>query len=252
MALLDNVNDKIVVDPPRLVIYGKPKVGKSTIVSQAEKPLTICFEDGIKNIKTNSYLVKDYTEFKKLIQELIDLEHEYKTLNLDSLTFLEKMMHEYICAENNASSISKVGGGFGNGYIVASEEMYKLLGKLDELCRKKRMTINILGHQVVAEDVNSMGDDYKISRFEGNKHIVPLLERWADGILCMSEKVYTKTEEKGFGESTTKAVAKEDVVLICGGAPGVLAKSRYDLPNEIPVTKENGWNDLMENIKKGI
>jgi hypothetical protein len=36
--------------PPRIVIYGPPKIGKSTLGSHAPAPIYLCAEDGVDNI----------------------------------------------------------------------------------------------------------------------------------------------------------------------------------------------------------
>ena len=146
MSRLSKVRNEIIKDPPRFVIYGKPKVGKNTFVAQCPNPLTVCFEDGSKGIKTPSYMIEDYEDFIMLVDELINEQHDYKTLNIDNITFMEKSIHQHLCKKYNAKSIELVEGGYGKGFIMASEILYELLLKLDILCSKRRMIINFLGH----------------------------------------------------------------------------------------------------------
>lgn len=247
MSILERVTTETKKEPPRLVVYGPPKVGKSTFCSEAPNALTIALEKGTKNIKTAKIDgVENYVEFGMLVNELLNTEHEYKTLVIDNITWLQNLIHKRVCEEDGVTSIEKVQKGFGKGYKVAAEKFMFLLTQLDRLVEEKNMAVVFVGHSTVVDYVDTLGQDYKRQMIECHKDIAGLLEKWSDGILFATKRVFTRTEDKGFGNSQTKAAGGDERILICDNAPGALACNRYGLPSEIPLK----WQELVNNMYK--
>jgi len=78
-----------------------------------------------------------------------------------------------------------------------------------------------------------------------HKHANALVTEWGDAVLFATRKIITKTEDAGFNRKRTTAAGLGhhggERVLRCVGSPSCVAKNRYSLPPELPLT----WSALM-------
>lgn len=79
-----------------------------------------------------------------------------------------------------------------------------------------------------------------------------ILTEWADAVLFATRKIITKTEEGGFGRERTIAagLGKDggERILRTVGSPACVAKNRYGLPAELPLS----WPALMQALAAGL
>jgi hypothetical protein len=73
-----------------------------------------------------------------------------------------------------------------------------------------------------------------------NKHAASLITEWADAVLFATRKLRTQTDDAGFGRKRTiaHAVGKDggERVIRTVGGPTCLAKNRYSLTEELPLS----------------
>jgi hypothetical protein len=78
-----------------------------------------------------------------------------------------------------------------------------------------------------------------------NKHASALLAEWSDAVLFATRKIITRTEDGSFNRSRTLASGQGrdggERILRCVGGPSCIAKNRYSLPAELPLS----WPALM-------
>ena len=80
--------------PPRTLIYGEHKLGKSTFASQAPAPIFIQTEDGLDAIDAKAFpLCKKWGDILEAVATLYQEQHEFKTLVIDSMDWAEKLAH---------------------------------------------------------------------------------------------------------------------------------------------------------------
>ncbi len=242
-----NITTEAVNEPPRIVLFGAPKVGKSTIACQSDNPLTISLEKGVKNMKTHNVFADSLDMFKDIVMALIEDEHEYKTLVIDHVTGLEQLIHKKLCEVDGVDSIEKVQKGYGKGFTMSVELLAKILTVLDRLVEEKGMSILFLGHSKIENKPNTLGDDYKIQTVDANQKFTAMLTKWSDANIFMDHKVYTVKEDKGFNQKDVKA-SMAGRVLYTGECAGAMTGNRYGMPTEIPITKENGWELIKQAI----
>ena len=91
MSLLQKIHSGPRHSPPRLMVYGVEGIGKSTIASQAPKPIFIQTEDGLDQLDCDSFpLAQTLGEVESAVQALIAEEHDYQTVVIDSADWLER------------------------------------------------------------------------------------------------------------------------------------------------------------------
>ncbi|MDL5053333.1 ATP-binding protein [Oscillatoria laete-virens NRMC-F 0139] len=241
MSMLESVISGIEQKPPRLIVYGCEGVGKSTFAADAPDPIFIPTEDGVGRI--NCKRLPLVTHFDQLLNALVELytaEHPYKTVVIDSLDWLERLVFDVVCKEFNVKSIEKADGGYARGYTHALNYWRKLIEGLDALRNERNMGVILIAHAKVERFEDPEAPVYDRYSPRIHKHASALLCEWSDAVLFATRKIRTQTEEAGFGRERTIAVSigKDggERVLRTVGGPSCVAKNRFGLPSEIPLT----------------
>ena len=100
------------VNPITLVMYSKPKVGKTSLLSLLDDCLIIDFEKGTKYVDSMKIEVNNLKDFKELIKLLHIKKKEtgklpYTYIALDTVTEMEDIAKEYALEIYKASTIGK-------------------------------------------------------------------------------------------------------------------------------------------------
>lgn len=136
---LSNIKATKHATPPRILIHGGAKLGKSTFASHAPNPIFIRTEDGLNGLNTNAFdLAKSFNDVREALTALMTEKHEFKTVVVDSADWLETLIHEHICKSNGTSSMRTAEGGYGNAYNVAASHFKEVLNSLDDLNKRFR------------------------------------------------------------------------------------------------------------------
>ena len=241
---LDLIRKKAKVKPPRIVLFGGPGVGKTSFGASTNKPIFLLTEDGMGKVEADHFPVADSWEsFMEYLNTLNTDKHEFKTLIVDSLDWLEPLIWAKACKDNNWKSIEQPG--YGKGYVEVLKYWREYIDILNEL-RDKGMTVIQIAHNQIKKV-----EDPRIEPFD--RHELKLHRKAADLILEHSDACFfasfklgtVKVQGKG-GNMTTKAVSGDRVVYT-QEKPAYLAKNRYALPEELPMD----WETIRaEMIKK--
>lgn len=254
MTYLSQVTSAKQVSPPRIIIYGTPKIGKTTFASESENPIILDLEGGSGNIEVPRISKDILGSFDKIMDALRALykeQHDYKTVVIDSIDWLERIVCAEIAAEYNARSIddSKVPAlGFGKGYTLAITKMKQLTNALDMLIANRNMTIILICHEEIKSFENPEYDAFVYYDLKLHKKIGKLFTEWSDCILFAKRKIYTTAKEQGFGKRVTKGHAG-DRVICTGNSASCVAGNRYELPEELPLNFAAFWKAFKEATK---
>lgn len=232
--------------PPRFVVYGTEGIGKSTFASQAPQPIFVQTEDGLSEIACDKFpLAKTFDDVMLALAALRVEEHEYGTIVIDSLDWLERLIWDRLCQQYNVSSIEKVDGGYAKGYTHALSLWRPFLDELNSLRVERGMIVIALAHARVEkfEDPEATAYDRYSPRL--HKHACSLVCEWCDAVLFATRKIRVATEEAGFNRTrgVAHALGKDggDRILRTIGGPACIAKNRYSLPEELPLS----WPALL-------
>lgn len=249
MSLMQRIQTGRTSAPPRLLVYGTEGIGKSTLAAQTPQPIFIQTEDGLGEINCCKFpLAQSFAEVSTALEELQREKHDFQTLVIDSLDWLERLIWDAVCQDFGVKSIEKVDGGYGKGYIHALQPWRKLLEQLSVLHRERAMVILLIAHAKVEKFDDPESSPYDRYSPRLHKHAAALVTEWCDGVLFATRKIRTQTEEAGFGRkrTTAHAIGKDggERVLRTIGGPSCVAKNRYDLDGELPLD----WNALLAGI----
>ena len=218
--------------PPRLLIYGCEGIGKSTFGASTPSAVVIQTEDGLDRIDCESFpLAQTFDEFISYLNALVTEEHSYRSVVLDSVDWLERLIWDHCCKSYGVKSIEKVDGGYGKGYVIALTYWRQVIDLLRTLRDKKDMIIILLAHAKIENF--SDPESSPVSRFSPRIHkaAASLLSEWADAVLLATREMGASRGNKG-----------GDRILRTIGSPSCVAKNRYSLPEVLPFE----WDALKQ------
>ena len=249
MSLLQQVQRGRSHLPPRILVYGTEGVGKSSLAATTPKPIFIQTEDGLGEIDCDKFpLAKSLEDVVAALTELETQPHDYQTVAIDSLDWLERLIWDAVCRRESATTIEKVGGGYGKGYTLALDYWRRLIDKLGNLHRDRGMMVFLIAHAKVEkfEDPEAPAYDRYSPRL--HKHASAIITEWCDAVLFATKRFITRTEESGFGRQRAIAApvgaAGGERILKTVGGPSCVAKNRYRLKSEIPLA----WDAIVGGI----
>lgn len=147
MIVLPKEKIKAKIENPRfLILFGKPKSGKTTIVSRLDSNLIVDLEGGsefLEALAVQARSVKDLGEIASAIKEEINKtgKKPYKYITIDNASRLEEMCLSYAAQLYRATPMGKSYQGTdvrtlpnGSGYLYLREAAKKVINMFKDLC----------------------------------------------------------------------------------------------------------------------
>jgi hypothetical protein len=190
------------------------------------------------------------------LAELRTEQHDYETVVIDSLDWLERMIWDQVCQETGAKSIEKADGGYARGYTHALTYWRDIVEGLNALRNGRGMVVVLIAHAKVEkfEDPESSPYDRYSPRL--HKHAAALLSEWSDAVFFATRKIRTQTEDAGFNRKRTiaHALGKDggERILRTVGGPSCIAKNRFGIAEDLPLSWAAFLASLPANQMEGI
>ncbi len=214
------------------MLYGTHGIGKSTWAAQAPDVLFLDLEGGLNDIdaaKTDHLISLD--QVFEALTWLASNKHDFRWLAIDSIDWLESMIHDEVCRTFGKASILDFD--FGKGFGAASKYWDKILTMLDWLRTECGIGIILLSHTTVKKYNDPMTESYDRYRPVLHETASAAIQEWCDEVFFATYRVHTRTEEQGFGKERTIAGGTGERYLRCVETPAALAKNRLSLPESI-------------------
>lgn len=233
--------------PMRVLLYGTEGVGKSTFGASAPSPIFLAAEDGTSHLDVARFPEpRGWRDVLDAIQTLTYEQHEYRTLVVDTLDWLEPLVWQYLVeSANSPNKIKSIEDfGYGKGYTAALDCWRVFMAALEQLRNKRAMAIVLLAHSQIKTFKNPEDDDY--DRYELKLHLKAggALKEWCDAVLFTRYETFAARDEKTKrvrGASTGARVVHTQRTAAWD------AKNRYDLPDTLPLD----WTAFMEAVAAG-
>ena len=240
---LDSITKGTRQRPPRIILLGVEKIGKSTFAAGSDRPifLPVKGEEGIDELEVPQFPAsQSLADAQQALYSLYQGGHDYGTVVIDSASALEPLVWAETCRANgNAESIEKVGGGYGKGYTEAVSSWRMITEALDALRSERDMASIIIGHVRVKRHDDPIDGSYDTYQFDIHEKAANLLYRWSDLILFAKGRAVVKSEDVGFNKEVKRAIdisAGQRFVYTQkrashpGGGRGVFGRLPYELP----------------------
>lgn len=250
---LGNVITGTVRKPMRLLVYGVDGIGKSTLAASAESPIFIGAEDGTSTLSVARFPEpRTWAEALDAVRELERAKHEYETLVIDTLDWLEPLCWAKIVGvgrrNKDGSAIESIGDiAYGTGYSAALDDWRELCSLLDSLRHARGMQIVLIAHAWIKRFSNPEGEDFDRFQIKLNDKAQGLLREWCDAVLFATHEQYTH-KPKGDKTAKAKGVSTGARVMHTQRSAAFDAKNRYNLPPVLPLD----WQALREAIDAGV
>jgi hypothetical protein len=223
---------------PRILIHGGEGVGKTTFACGAPAPVVIDLEAGLGTLEVPHVRPDTYTDVLDMIQSLTDQEHNFKSVIIDSLDALESMITTETCREKGWTSIAQKK--WGEGYSERSAMWAPFWTALDRLRDTRNMIIILVAHSHVEKVEDPMLPTFDKMTLNLYKKETAKAIEWPDVVGYAKIVTYTRTE----GERNLAATAGERVLLTTSN-PAYTAKTRYPMPEEMPLQ----WSEFVQYLR---
>lgn len=216
------------LEAPKILLAGEPKIGKSTFAASAPNAIGILTEDGMSGIDAQAFpLASSLDDVYTAIGTLLNEEHDFQSVYLDSLDWLEPLVNAYVCKQNKWENIEAPG--YGKGYIAAAAEWKTLLEGLEALRRQRGMAVILICHvkQMRIESPTHEGYDAWVLKLHNRASA--LVEEWADIVGFAAHRIAIKKTDAGFGQKEAKALKTNERVLHLEAHPAYPSGNRFGL-----------------------
>ena len=246
---LDAILTKAKAKPSITIIYGPSGLGKTTLAVGSKNPIVLQTEEGLGILTKNREiphfkLAKDYDTFFGYLKFLVDSDLEYNTLVIDSLDWLEPLIHTKTCEVHKQASIESFG--YGRGYNEALKYWREVFDLVNTLRNEKKMRIVLIAHNQIKAFHDPSTESYDRHELKLHKAASALVLEASDMCLFLNYKKGT-VKVQGNKGLTSKTV-QSGRVLVTTESPACVAKNRYGLPEEIQVVDEG--NDFIVRAEK--
>lgn len=253
MSMLDKVNTGKRIMAHLILVHGPDGAGKTTFGSEAPNVIFLGPERGSDNLDVSRFPTPEkWSDVQDSIKELTVENHNYKTLVIDSLDWLEPLLFAKICQYYGVNSIEKAAGGYGKGYSEAKDQWIEFQQSLSNLRETKKMNIICIAHSQVSE-FNDPTTEASYNRYElklfrssnGNTDCRAIWREFVDLLIFMNNETVSKGEGK-----EARGISTEARIMHTVRDARWDAKSRYlGFPSSIPMEIGQSWDRLDKAIK---
>jgi hypothetical protein len=151
---------KVTQDPKNLILYGVPKIGKTSLLATLEDNLIIDLEEGSDYVEAMKVKITTIKELNELCKAIKEASYPYKFITIDTVTALEEFakplalkMYKESPLGSNFNDNDVLHAPHGAGYGFLREAMQKIIEKL-AMCAPN---IILVGH-VKDKAIVTMGE----------------------------------------------------------------------------------------------
>jgi hypothetical protein len=214
--------------PTRLTLHTPEGYGKTTLAAYFPRPVFLAPENGFPRdlpFRPKRFpLLREWKHALQAVDSLTYDEHAYETLVIDTVDWLEPLLHDYVCERDSGrkTELNKGGNklesiedyGYGKGYVAAREEFQRLLYAIDlmqarHLENRRLMHCVLLMHSKTVLFENPSGPNYKRWEPKVDSRIARLVIEWSENVLfgfyeVEAGKLKDEKEKHAKGVSTGK------------------------------------------------
>lgn len=239
------------ITPPKIMIYGTPGSGKSTFAARAknvDKILFLDLENGHSAIKKelgsryNGAHISDFGTFHSVLNSLQARPHDYRFLVIDTVDWLETIVHNEVCRKYGARSIydgSNQMTNYNKGPGLAKKELDDILAKLDLLITSRGICVILLAHAQISKSESLEDGIEKIYSIKTMDRLTSkLFTEWPDIIAFAKRPIVT--------DAMGKKNEQDPLLFFKSPIAAVKARTLHALPESIPFTFDEFWKTYNE------
>lgn len=231
-------------NPKNLIMFGLPKVGKTTLLSMLPKCLIIDFEDGTDYVESYAVKVSNYKQLFALAKELRETPGQFEFIAFDTTTALEdvalpyanKLYRDTVMGKNfdEGENVLKLPNGAGYQYL--REAMQKMIGWFE----KTIPNVILVGH-VKDKSLNENGTELNVKDLDLTGKIGRILSAASDAICYIYRDTETGNVMANFGDGSS---------VLCGSRIAQLSGKTILLSEKLEDdTIKTYWENIYPSLK---
>ncbi len=225
------------VNPKRLIVYSKPKTGKTTAFAGLDDNLIIDLENGADYVEALKVKANNLQELKEVGKAIKEANYPYKYITIDTVTALEDMvmplaisLYQKTPMGKNYSADSILTLPNGAGYLYIRQAFFQVLDFIDTLAPH----IILSGH-IKDKQVDDKGEMVMSANIDLTGKIKSLICANADAIGYM----YRKGNETILSFKTNEEVT-------CGARPEHLQNEEIIISEMKDGKLKTYWNKVYK------
>jgi hypothetical protein len=236
---------KIKTDNPKnLIIFGLPKVGKTTALSMLPKALIIDLEDGTDYVEAFTMKADSYIKLFEIAKLLKENPGQFDFVVLDTVTALEDLVLPYA---NKLYRDTPMGVNFdptanitklpnGAGYLYIREAIQNVIGWFSKVCPN----IILVGH-VKDKALNENGTELNVKDLDLTGKLGRILSASSDAICYVYRDLETGNLMANFGDMSS---------VLCGARMPHLSGKTLLLAEKDKETEKitTHWNNIYPSL----
>ena len=234
--------------PPRLVIYGPPKIGKTSLAAEFPAPVFLMTEDGTPaGLDIIGQQINSFAEMMEWLEAFGTQEHNFKTVVLDNMSDVQRFVYDETCRRGDEKGNAKKrieDFGYGKGYIYALQVWQELMDCLNWLRSTRNMGFILLAHSQVSRFDDPETVSYSRYKLDIHEKAETLIHKGVDAILMVKRDIAIKEEDKGFNAKRAVASGGNHPWICCEDRAAFLAGNRLGLPARVLYKKGEGFKAL--------
>lgn len=237
---LKSIKKNEAISAPRIMVYGVEGIGKSTFAAGAPNPIFILTEDGLGSLKVDHFpLASSFDDVMAAIGSLYAEKHDFQSVALDSLDWLETMIWRDIETKYDAKDLA-----YGKGAVLAADRWRDVLNGLNALRNDKGMAVVLIAHTTIKRFDSPETEPYDRFQPKLQDRSNALIREWCDAVLFANYKTIVKKSDVGFNKEVARGISTGERLLYTSERPAYMAKNRYGLPESISLS----WEAFIEAI----
>lgn len=234
--------------PVIITLLGDAGTGKTSLAATFPKPIFIRIEDGLQAIPAASRpdafpVVQKPEDIMDQMRALLQEEHPYKTLVLDSVTAAERLFIQDVIDKDpkNPKGIQQAHGGYGAGREMVAARHALIRKAAGLLAERKGMNTVFIAHADTGRMEPPDGDPYMRYTLRLHEKSQPSYVDDVDlvGFLRLDTVTIGEGERK-------KAVSDGSRVLVCHAHSAHVSKNRFGIAE--PLAVKQGENPLVGHV----
>lgn len=188
----------ILQDPKNLILFGQPKVGKTTLLSYLDNCLILDFEDGSDYVEALKIKIPNLTTLRSVCKEIKENGNPYKFIAIDTITSLEDFAKSLALSlfkaspQGSKSDIDDVlKAPMGAGYQFLREAIEKIITMIQSVCENvilvghvKDTVVGVDGEDGNVKDLDLVGKTKRI--LSAKSDAIGFVYRDEDSNLCIN------------------------------------------------------------------